>query len=96
MKMLSILSFMLFVAGVASAQISEDDFNAAGSNDAQTLFKIGYKYEKGTGVTQDYDKAFDYYKKASEQNQSGAQNSLGRMYANGLGVEKDKEQALFW
>ena len=92
--MLSILSFMLFVAGVASAQISEDDFNAAGSNDAQTLFKIGYKYEKGTGVEQDYCKAAEWYAKAVDKGHKKAASYLANLYLNGYGVVKDRDKAI--
>lgn len=44
----------------------------------------------------DYTTAFSGLKQLAEQGDAAAQFGLGRMYANGRGVPKDKELAYFW
>src|SRR5262249_7128630 len=46
----------------------------------------GDKYYNGQGVTQDYAKAFEWYRKAADQGNADAQDMLGVMYDNGQGV----------
>jgi TPR repeat protein len=48
------------------------------------------------GVTKDYEKALEWYRKAADQNEPLAQANLGVMYARGFGVTKDYEKALEW
>ena len=44
----------------------------------------------------DLNNNFVWYLKAAQQGDAGGQNYLGMMYENGLGVEKDYQQALNW
>jgi TPR repeat protein len=37
-----------------------------------------------------------WYRSAAEQGDASAQNNLGVMYANGVGVERDDVQAVDW
>jgi len=46
-------------------------------------------YHNGQGVTQDYAKAIEWYKKAAEQRDTAAQKHLAVMYFSGVGVSKD-------
>ena len=55
---------------------------------------VGYCYEEGVGVKQDYDKAFYYYELATHDGSEIAWFDLGRMYEEGKGVEKDLGKAL--
>ena len=50
----------------------------------------------GNGVKKDEVKAFEWYKKSAEQEDSDAQNKLGLYYENGTGTEKDLEKAFYW
>ncbi len=43
-----------------------------------------------------YDEAIDWYRKAAEGGYAGAQNSLGVMYARGLGVQQSCAMAVAW
>ena len=52
-------------------------------------------YAKGNGVEQDYEKAFDWYMKAAEQENRDAQYSVAVMYESGEGVERDLYKALY-
>ena len=45
---------------------------------------------------QNYAGAFPVFKKLSEAGDASAQYLVAMMYLNGLGVQKDKERAMFW
>ena len=55
-----------------------------------------YYYHKG--VSQDYAKALEWYRKSAEQGNAAAQNQLGHMYEYeyGKGVSKDYVKAVEW
>jgi TPR repeat protein len=53
-------------------------------------------FEKGRGVTQDFTKAAEWYRKAAERGYGGAQNNLAIAYALGRGVPKDLVEAHKW
>lgn len=55
---------------------------------------VGYCYEEGVVVEQDYAKAAEYYELATHNGFSMAWYDLGRMYEDGLGVEKDLSKAV--
>jgi len=65
-----------------------------GQADAQVF--LGFLYENGQGVPQDYVQAADWYRKAAEQGQPGAQYNLGLLYHIGQGVPQDYAQAAAW
>ena len=64
--------------------------------DAEAQNNLGYAYEKGEGVEQDYAQAVFWYRKAAEQGYAMAQNNMGIMYDNGRGVDQDYDQAVNW
>ena len=66
----------------------------AGDADAQAL--LGYLYEHGRGVTQDYILAVHWYTCAAEQGHPTAQYLLGLMYDKGHGVERSDKLAYMW
>lgn len=47
-------------------------------------------------MPQDYKEAVLWYRKAAGQGNAQAQNNLGVMYDNGLGVPQDYKEAVFW
>lgn len=57
---------------------------------------LGYMYEHGQGVVQDYIKAVEWYQKSAERGNSIAQNNLGYMYENGQGVIQNYTKAIEW
>ena len=63
---------------------------------AEAQYALGYMYDKGQGVPQDYKKAVVWYTKAAEQGYAKAQNKLGLMYFLGMGVSQDYKRAVFW
>ena len=57
---------------------------------------MGVCYNYGFGVTQDMQKAVEWYTKAAEQGHAAAQYNLGNCYYDGEGVEKDLQKAIEW
>lgn len=61
---------------------------------AQTY--LGFLFENGRGVPQNYTEAAMWYRRAAEQGDSLAQYSLGLLYDRGQGVPRDIVEASKW
>jgi hypothetical protein len=84
-----------FVAGefeVAYAEL----YPEAKAGDANAQEMIGIFHAMGIGREVDYQRAFDWYMKASLQGHAGAQSGIGWYYEVGLGVAIDLVQAHMW
>ena len=57
---------------------------------------LGFMFETGRGVPQNYTEAAMWYRRAAEQGDSLAQYSLGLLYDQGLGVPRDIVEANKW
>ncbi len=57
---------------------------------------LGGKYATGQGVSQDYQEAVMWYRRAAEQGLAVAQFNLGNRYAKGQGVSQDYQEAAKW
>jgi hypothetical protein len=57
---------------------------------------LGWAYEHGPGVKQDYQQALTWYRKSAELGNAVGQYNLGWMYQHGLGVKQDYVQAVTW
>ena len=68
----------------------------ANAGDADAQYKLGYAYENGQGVPQDYAQAAAWFRKAAEQGDAVAQFNLGAMYRNGQGVPQDYVESHKW
>ena len=62
-----------------------------GSMDA--TYNLGVAYFYGTGVTQNYEQAFKYFKLASDNGHIDAMYNLGELYYFGLGTEKNYKES---
>ncbi len=69
---------------------------AAEKGYARAQCKLGFMYEKGRGVPQDWDKSFHWYLLAANQGYVAAHFVVGRAYYDGKGVDKDIDQAFIW
>lgn len=69
---------------------------SAKQNNPDAEFVLGYLYEHGHGVSQNYAIAFQDYSAAAAQHHCGAENNLASLYQNGLGVSKDRHKAFEW
>lgn len=63
-----------------------------GDNEASLL--LGFAYQDGIGVNEDYQKAFEYHGKAAAEGNAAAINALGLIYSHGYGVEKNVDIAM--
>jgi TPR repeat protein len=66
----------------------------AGSAEAQN--NLGHMYEEGMGVSQNYQTAMDWYRRAAEQDLPQAQHNVGLLYYNGYGVQANTREAVRW
>jgi TPR repeat protein len=57
---------------------------------------LGFMFETGRGVPQNYTEAAMWYRRAAEQGDSLAQYSLGLLYDKGQGVPRDIVEASKW
>jgi TPR repeat protein len=69
-------------------------YDLAEAGDAEAQNNIGYLYEEGLGVAQQYDVAMDWYRRAAESGSVEAEHNLGMMYVGGRGVAKSWSQGL--
>ena len=69
-------------------------FAKRGDPAAQTY--LGFMFETGRGVPQNYTEAAMWYRRAAEQGDSLAQYSLGLLYDRGQGVPRDIVEASKW
>src|SRR3954470_19360019 len=69
---------------------------AAALGDANAQLRLGFMYEYGRGIPQDYLLAAYWYRRAAEQGSPRGQHLLGLMYDRGLGVPNDYVEAYKW
>lgn len=69
---------------------------AADKGYAASQYRLGYCYESGQGVEQDFSVANQWYERAADQGHVDAQYKLGHSYRVGRGVEIDLAAALRW
>ena len=94
--------FMLGVYYFTAEEFRDDDkavelflkASEQGNNIAQVW--LGYCYQEGNGVTQDYGKAVEWYTKAAALGNPEAQYYLGCCYENGNFVTQDYGRAVEW
>lgn len=76
----------------------EEVYKCAEKGDGWAMAELGHIYAEGLhGCAQDYVEAAKWYKKAVEKNPQAVLSTnypLGKMYALGLGVAQDDEQAV--
>lgn len=68
----------------------------AAQGDARAQFELGYMYERGKGVPQDYVEAASWFHKSAAQGNASAQFYLGQMYDIGKGVHQSYQEAASW
>jgi TPR repeat protein len=96
------LALLATVSGAWAQQSAPPAFDKnalkqqAVNGDAKAQYLLGYSYERGWGVPQDYKQASAWYRKAAERGDTDAQLALGTLYEYGEGVSQDYTQAVFW
>ena len=69
---------------------------AAEQGNAAAQANLGYCYQNGQGVVQDYDEAVKWYRKAAAQGDALGQRNFGVCFQNGWGVPRDYNEAVKW
>jgi hypothetical protein len=88
---------LLLMIGCAEGQSDfQRKLKAAEQGNASAQTTLGFMYQHGKGVSQDYSEAIQWYRKAAEQGNDWAQNNLGMMYYYGLGVPQNYSEAYVW
>ena len=82
--------------GTLVAQDINTLMKRAQKGDAPIQNNLGFLYEIGRGVPQDYAQAVKWYRLAADQGYAKAQFNLGVMYESGEGVPQDYAQAAKW
>ena len=67
---------------------------AANKGDNYALCNVGYCYEKGIGVVQNYNKSIECYKKAAENGEERGTYQLALLYYYGNGYTKNVSKAM--
>ena len=89
---------------LAHNETEEDDTEAVSwyeksmkKGNVDAITNLGWMYECGQGVQQDYEKAIELYKQAADAGEDYAMNNLGKTYENGdCGHEINLDEALKW
>ena len=68
----------------------------ANQGDANAMNYVGEIYEKGLGVSPDFELAKSWYEKAAAKGNSSAMINLGSLFERGLGVDTDMVAAMNW
>ena len=69
---------------------------AGHAGDLSAQFTLGWIYEHGADVPQDYREAIDWYRRAASHGEPEAINTVGLLYYYGKGVPKDPREATIW
>jgi uncharacterized protein len=67
---------------------------SAGLGDAMAI--LGYHYEHGYDIDEDYEKAIYWYKRGAQAGSGHAMAGLGGLYESGQGVQQDLTKARLW
>ena len=95
---------LAFASVAATAGFAGDNLYFRGNGEpvvvvrgsARALGRLGFRYENGFGVPQNYIAAADLYLRAAERGDTFAQSRLGLSYDKGHGVPKDVILSYKW
>jgi len=68
----------------------------AEAGDAMAMYDLGFAYESGNGVDQDWAEAITWYLKSAEAANPLAMFALATAYSTGDGVDKSPQEASIW
>ena len=69
---------------------------AADKGHKKAQYRLGRCYDKGYGVKENDQKAFELYQKSAKQDYAKAMFQLGKCYMKGKGVAANQEEARKW
>jgi TPR repeat protein len=92
------LRIALLIVAILCPYLKAENFNAllqqAMDGDAKAEYEVGYRYDLGQGVEQNFKTAAYWYQRSSDQNYMPAKINLGWLYQNALGVEQNFDVAM--
>ena len=65
-------------------------------NDEYAESYLGLFYDRGIGISRNYEIAYQWYYKAANKGNAFSQYSIGVLYAEGNGLPKDYYKAFMW
>ncbi len=74
----------------------EDIRKAAENGDVDAQYELGFRYNIGSRVPQDFDQCAYWFEKAAKQGDAVSQMMYGVCLFNGQGVKQDYEKAFYW
>jgi TPR repeat protein len=69
---------------------------AVSNYDSYAMYQLGWYYENGIVVTQDYPQAMEWYSMAADFGEADGINAVGLMHEHGRGVPTNCTKALQW
>ncbi len=69
---------------------------AAQGGDHRAQLQVGFCYEKGMGVNQDYAKSAQWYLASAQNGNAQAMKNIGSFYENGTGINENWIEAAKW
>lgn len=91
-SLLLIVSLLCFGALAGAVELPRtycaELVHLANQGNVAAQLQLGYCYEQGKGVAQNYNEAFRWYKKAADQGDALALNNLGVCYEKGKGTPR--------
>ena len=100
LRFVSVVAVLIAFVLCVPVQAQTPEFEAlrarAEQGDAEAQFHLGFMYDNGNGVLQEYAEAVRWYRLAAEQGHAQAQNNLGVRYGTGQGIQQDDVLAHMW
>ena len=101
-KLLAIVTFAIMAVATVYAQTysKELEEKAMKGDSEVAMMELGYCYQSGSGVQQDYTKAMEWYQNAANgftfYHTDAPYWAIGYLYDQGLGVNQDSFEAMKW
>ena len=91
-----LLTIVVFFLSACTSEEFDKTSTLAERGNARAQANLGFMYDRGEGVTQDYKQAVKWYRKSAQRGNADAQYNLALMYELGTGVTQDSVLAHMW
>ena len=96
MRIIIFVLLMLSTIVFAQGSVFDQMKRLAEQGDADAQNNLGFMYDNGEGVPENYAEAVKWYRLAAEQGLTVAQHNLALMYVRGAGVPENYLTAYVW
>eukprot|EP00468_Gymnochlora_sp_CCMP2014_P015043 CAMPEP_0167769168 /NCGR_PEP_ID=MMETSP0110_2-20121227/17142_1 /TAXON_ID=629695 /ORGANISM="Gymnochlora sp., Strain CCMP2014" /LENGTH=486 /DNA_ID=CAMNT_0007658061 /DNA_START=48 /DNA_END=1509 /DNA_ORIENTATION=- len=87
---------MVTTANMTTSRIDHWHMIARDANNPEAMYNLGLCYYSGSGVSKNYETAYDWFSKAAEHGFADAKFNLGVMSQLGRGIGQSQEAAEEW